>query len=77
VYQCPLCEDLPVHTFRIEAGRLVENAGLTEKKMFSLDIPEGCVMNKLLQPGNLSYDVDGRLLHRIGCCLLKQEVKRI
>jgi hypothetical protein len=55
----------------------VENPGLTEKKLFALDIPEGCVMNKLLQPDNLSYDLDGRLLHRVGCCLLKQEVKRV
>jgi len=75
VYQCPLCEDLPINTFRIEAGRLLKNQGLVEEKFFSLDIPEGCVMNKLLQPGNLRYDANGKPLHRISCCLLKQELR--
>ncbi|MFZ5776152.1 MAG: radical SAM protein [Thermodesulfobacteriota bacterium] len=74
VYLCPLCEDFPLHAFRIEDGRLVENEGITEKRLFSLTIPEGCVMNKLLQPGNLRYLPDGRPEHRISCCLLKQEV---
>lgn len=75
VYLCPLCEDFPLHTFQIEENRLVERQGITEKKLFSLDIPEGCVMNKLLQPGNIDYDAAGRLRHRISCCLLKQEIR--
>ena len=74
VYLCPLCEDFPINTFRIENSRLVRNTGLVEDKFFSLKIPEGCVMNKLLQPGNLSYDETGRPVHRISCCLLKQEI---
>ena len=74
VYLCPLCEDFPLHSFRIEAGRLVANEGITEKKLFSLTIPEGCVMNRLLQPGNIRYLEDGRPEHRISCCLLKQEI---
>jgi len=73
VYLCPLCEDMPIHTYRIEDGRLIEQPGLTEKKLLSLNIPEGCVMNKLLQPGNLRYDKQGRPRYRISCCLLKQE----
>ena len=48
---------------------------ITEKKLFSLNIPEGCVMNKLLQPGNLEYLPDGSPRHRISCCLLKQEIR--
>lgn len=72
VYQCPLCEDYPVNGFRIAENRLVANPGITETRLFSLDIPEGCVINKLLQPENLSYDVAGKPLYKISCCLLKQ-----
>jgi MoaA/NifB/PqqE/SkfB family radical SAM enzyme len=77
VYRCPLCEDFPMHTYQIEEGCLVRNSGLTEERFFGLQIPEGCVMNKLLQPGNLRYDSEGRPLHRISCCLLKQEMKAV
>ncbi len=75
VYQCPLCEDHPLHTFSIEDNKLVPNKGLSEKNLFSLDIAEGCVMNKLLQPDTIEYDLSGRPLHRISCCLLKQEIR--
>lgn len=74
VYQCPLCEDLPIHSMQIENGRLHVTPGLTEQKLFSLTIPEGCVMNKLLQPNNITYNPDGRPHHRISCCLLKQRI---
>lgn len=73
VYQCPLCEDYPVNGYRIEENRLMKNSGLTENRFFSLDIPEGCVINKLLQPDNLHYDKQGKPLYKISCCLLKQE----
>ena len=72
VYRCPLCEDLPIHAYRIEGQQLIERSGLTENRLFCLQIPEGCVMNKLLQPGNIAYDSAGRPQHRISCCLLKQ-----
>lgn len=75
VYLCPLCEDFPLNALRLEAGRLLENRGITERKLFTLDIPEGCVMNKLLQPGNIDYNPDGTPSHRISCCLLKQEMR--
>ncbi|ADH86385.1 radical SAM protein [Desulfurivibrio alkaliphilus] len=75
VYLCPLCEDFPLHAWQIENGRLVPNPGLTERQLFTLEIAEGCVMNKLLQPGNIDYDPQGRPRHRISCCLLKQEVQ--
>jgi MoaA/NifB/PqqE/SkfB family radical SAM enzyme len=74
VYRCPLCEDLPIHSFEIEADRLRTTEGLTEQQLFGLTIPEGCVMNKLLQPGNITYDAQGRPRHRISCCLLKQRI---
>ncbi len=74
VYLCPLCEDFPLHTWQIENGQLKSNPGLTERQLFTLEIPEGCVMNKLLQPGNIIYDHQGRPRHRISCCLLKQEM---
>lgn len=75
VYQCPLCEDYPINGYRIEKGRLIKNPGFTETGLFTLDIPEGCVINKLLQPENLCYDASGRPLYKISCCLLKQEMK--
>ena len=74
VYRCPLCEDYPVNSFRIEENLLIKNSGFTEDRFFSLDIPEGCVMNKLIQPGNICYDNAGRPEYRIACCLLKEEI---
>jgi hypothetical protein len=59
----------------IEGNRLIPNTGFTETKLFGLDIPEGCVINKLLQPENLSYDAAGNPLYKISCCLLKQEIR--
>ncbi|MCK4837506.1 MAG: radical SAM protein [Desulfobulbaceae bacterium] len=76
VYRCPLCEDHPIHSLEIKGGKLLKRAGLNEDRFFELQIPEGCVMNRMLQPGNISYDHDGKPRHRISCCLLKQEVKR-
>lgn len=74
VYQCPLCEDHPVNSYQIEAGKLKKNAGLREDKFFKLNIAEGCVMNKLLQPDTIEYGPDGNPLFKISCCLLKQEI---
>ena len=74
VYRCPLCEDHPIHSLEIKDSQLVNRTGLNEDRFFELDIPEGCVMNRLLQPGNITYEPDGRPRHRISCCLLKQEV---
>ncbi|MDA8159866.1 MAG: radical SAM protein [Desulfobacteraceae bacterium] len=74
VYRCPLCEDYPLHALQIEDGRLASRPGLTEQGLFTLSIPEGCVMNQLLQPGDIEYLADGRPRHRISCCLLKQEL---
>jgi MoaA/NifB/PqqE/SkfB family radical SAM enzyme len=76
VYQCPLCEDYPINGYRIEENRLIRNTGLTETRLFSLDIPEGCVINKLLQPENLCYDKTGKPVYKISCCLLKEEVRK-
>jgi len=76
VYQCPLCEDYPINAFRIKENRLIKNTGFTEDRLFSLDIPEGCVTNKILQPDNLRYDAEGKPLHKISCCLLKQEISQ-
>ena len=73
VYQCPLCEDYPIHSFYIENNQLCKHTGINEDRFFSLSIPEGCVMNKLLQPENIEYQPDGTPKHRISCCLLKQE----
>ncbi len=74
VYKCPLCEDFPVHSLSIKNNRIINNSGLTEERFFTLQISEGCVMNKLMQPGNITYDKSGHPVHRISCCLLKQEI---
>lgn len=74
VYRCPLCEDFPLHSLVFENDRLVETAPLNEKDFFRLSIPEGCVMNKLIQPDNLAYDDEGRPEYKIACCLLKEAV---
>ncbi len=74
VYTCPLCEDYPLHAFEIVDDRLVKRPPLTETELFSLSIPEGCVMNKLFHPANIKYDKDGVPSYKIACCMLKEEV---
>ncbi len=49
VYRCPLCEDFPIHANLIDSDRLIETPELNEKNFFDLTIPEGCVMNKMIQ----------------------------
>ncbi len=75
VYRCPLCEDYPIHSLAFEENQLVVAAGLNESDLFQLNIPEGCVMNKLVQPHNLIYREDGTPEYKIACCLLKEELK--
>jgi hypothetical protein len=74
VYQCPLCEDFSLHSYVFEKNRLTLRPPITEKNLFELSIPEGCVMNKLIQPGNLTYDKQGNPRYQIACCLLKEEI---
>jgi len=74
VYTCPLCEDFPIHSYEISAGKLVKRPPITERDLYGLNIPEGCVMNRILHPGNIEYDPDGKPLNRIACCMLKEEL---
>jgi MoaA/NifB/PqqE/SkfB family radical SAM enzyme len=74
VYQCPLCEDFPLHSHEIQDNRLVAMPPINETDLFKLTIPEGCVMNKMIQPGNLAYTKSGKPRHKIACCMLKQEL---
>lgn len=74
VYQCPICEDHPIHSYQIKDNRLEKTDGLTEDQFFQLKIEEGCVMNKLLQPDTIEYDEQGKPVYQISCCLLKQEI---
>jgi MoaA/NifB/PqqE/SkfB family radical SAM enzyme len=74
VYQCPICEDFPLHSHEIRDNRLVASPRINETDLFKLTIPEGCVMNKMIQPGNLAYEPDGSPRHKIACCMLKQEL---
>jgi MoaA/NifB/PqqE/SkfB family radical SAM enzyme len=76
VYRCPLCEDFPIHSLMFVENRLVPAARLNERDFFQLNIPEGCVMNKLIQPQNLVYDRWGQPQYKIGCCLLKEEIAK-
>ncbi len=75
VYRCPLCEDFPLHGCRFIGGELRPTPKLNETDLFGLNIPEGCVMNKLIQPDNIDYGPDGRPVDRIACCMLKEEVR--
>ncbi len=75
VYRCPLCEDFAIHSLEFQENALVQTAKLNEMDFFQLNIPEGCVMNKLIQPHNLSYTRDGEPEYKIACCLLKEEIK--
>jgi len=75
VYQCPLCEDFPLHGYVLDKNKMRPTPPVSEKDLFQLAIPEGCVMNKLIQPGNLSYDTRGKPKYKIACCLLKEEIK--
>jgi len=74
VYRCPLCEDHPIHSMMFKDNKLIQTANLNESDLFKLNIAEGCVMNKLIQPHNLSYTIGGVPEYKIACCLLKEEV---
>lgn len=74
VYGCPLCEDYPIHSMEFKGNVIVQTDKINEADLFELSIPEGCVMNKLIQPGNLSYKEDGSPEYKIACCLLKEEL---
>lgn len=75
VYRCPLCEDYPIHSLCIENGVLARRDGLNEDRFFSLRIPEGCVMSRLLHSENIDDFTDGGQPRRISCCMLKQEMR--
>ncbi|MBU1172797.1 MAG: radical SAM protein [Proteobacteria bacterium] len=75
VYRCPLCEDYPLHAHEIKDNKLFDRPKIHEMDLFQLAIPEGCVMNKLIQPDNLSYGPGGIPRYRIACCLLKERVE--
>ncbi|MBF0303110.1 MAG: radical SAM protein [Desulfamplus sp.] len=78
VYRCPLCEDYPLHSIEIIGSDRViaPTLKINESDLFELNIPEGCVMNKLIQPGNLEYNSDGTPCYKIACCMLKEEISK-
>ncbi|MEZ0328443.1 MAG: radical SAM protein [Dissulfuribacterales bacterium] len=74
VYRCPLCEDYAMHSMEMRDGVLHERPPITERELFPLNIREGCVFNRILQPGNISYDAEGCPVNKIACCMLKEEI---
>jgi MoaA/NifB/PqqE/SkfB family radical SAM enzyme len=72
VYRCPLCEDYPLHGLTFKYNQLVATAPINETDLFDLQIAEGCVMNRLIQPHTLEYTAEGTPTHKIACCLLKE-----
>ncbi len=74
VYRCPLCEDFPLNSKSIENTSLINTPRINEQDLFELNIPEGCVMNRLIQPDNLRYKKGGEPEYKIACCLLKEEI---
>jgi MoaA/NifB/PqqE/SkfB family radical SAM enzyme len=75
VYRCPVCEDFSLHSLEFVDNSLVETEKINEADLFKLSIPEGCVMNKLVQPENLVYRSDGTPAYRVACCMLKEVVE--
>lgn len=75
VYRCPLCEDYPLHSFEIQADRLVETAKVNESDLFPLAIPQGCVMDRIIQPRDRTPTADGGRPEKIACCMLKTELR--
>ncbi|MBW1895361.1 MAG: radical SAM protein [Deltaproteobacteria bacterium] len=75
VYRCPLCEDFPLHSKIFKDNILLNTPKINEYDLFELNIPEGCVMNKIIQPDNLSYKNDGTPEYKVACCMLKEEVR--
>ena len=75
VYQCPICEDFPLHSYSLEGNTLLKTPKINETDLFELNALEGCVMNKLIQPDNLSYDSQGKPEYKVACCMLKEEIQ--
>ena len=75
VYRCPLCGDFPIHSLEFQENALAQTAKFNETDFFQLQISEGCVMNKLVQPQNLRYTRQGKPEYKIACCLLKEEIR--
>ena len=75
VYNCPLCEDFAINGYYFDKNNnLVKNNEINEQDLFNLTIPEGCVINKIVQPNNIEYDKEGKPLYKIACCMLKKEI---
>ena len=74
VYRCPLCEDYPLHSLEIRDDRLVQRPRINEADLFPLMIPEGCVMNRIIQPRNLPSSDGSPPPYQIACCMLKEEI---
>jgi MoaA/NifB/PqqE/SkfB family radical SAM enzyme len=75
VYRCPLCEDYPLHSMVFKDNALISMPRINESDFFALNIDEGCVMNKLIQPYNLSEISDDKTKYQIACCMLKEEIR--
>lgn len=74
VYRCPLCEDYPIHSLEFQGDKLCKAPPINEKNLFELTVPEGCVMNRIIQPDNILYHEDGTPKYKIACCILKEEL---
>jgi len=77
VYRCPLCEDYPIHSLEFQGDNLCKAPPINEKNLFELTVPEGCVMNRIIQPDNILYHENGTPKYKIACCILKEEVNPI
>jgi sulfatase maturation enzyme AslB (radical SAM superfamily) len=76
VYRCPLCEDYPLHSLEVLNNQLFETPRINETDLFPLTIPEGCVMNRIIQPRNLPSTHDSPPPFKVACCMLKKEYHR-
>ena len=68
VYRCPLGEDFPIHSLEIKDNQLSPTGRINENDLFQLSIPEGCVLNRIIQPHGIfrveviveSFEAGGR-----------------
>ena len=74
VYRCPVCEDYPIHSFNIKNNQLIPTKKINENDLFNLKIPQGCVMNKIIQGKNLVSNYNEKSDFKIACCMLKEEI---
>lgn len=76
VFKCPLGIDLAINFARIQSNKLIRSKKkVTENHLFDLKIPWGCPLSKIVHPDNFGLTKTGKPDFKIGCCMLKENLK--